>query len=125
MNETTPQDSPLEVPTFGSYSPPLGSGTSMFADSEKPAPAAASLLAQAVQGAHDTIDRLGASAAPAVEQLAERAAAAQDALEATSEQMRETGNAWVEGVRTSVRDNPLAALAAALALGLVVARITR
>jgi hypothetical protein len=38
----------------------------MLPDSEKAAPAAVGLLKQAVQGAHDTIDRLADSATPAV-----------------------------------------------------------
>lgn len=33
--------------------------------------------------------------------------------------------AWAEGVRTTVRGNPLVAVAAAFALGAVIARIAR
>jgi ElaB/YqjD/DUF883 family membrane-anchored ribosome-binding protein len=40
-------------------------------------------------------------------------------------QLRDTGDAWVESARTTVRDNPLVAIAAALTLGLLIARITR
>jgi hypothetical protein len=48
-----------------------------------------------------------------------------ETLHAQTEQWRETGDEWVEGVRSTVRSNPLASVAAALALGAVIARVTR
>lgn len=99
--------------------------TSMLPGSEKAPPAAVGLLKTAVQGAHNTIDHLADRAAPAVRQLAESVSAAGETLHAKSDQWRETGDEWVEGVRTTVRCNPLASVAAALALGVVIARITR
>lgn len=99
--------------------------TSMLPGSEKAPPAAVGLLKQAVQGAHDTIDRLADSAAPAVRQLGESVSAAGVTLQAKSDRWRETRHEWAEGVRTTVRGDPLASVAAALALGIVIARITR
>lgn len=99
--------------------------TSMLPGSEQAPPAAVGLLKTAVQGAHDTIDRLADRATPAVRQLGESVTAAGETLHAKSDQWRETGDQWVEGVRTTVRSNPLASVAAALALGVVIARITR
>lgn len=43
----------------------------------------------------------------------------------TQARLRETRDEWVEGVRASVRNNPLATVAAAVALGAVIARIAR
>lgn len=99
--------------------------TSLLPGSEKAPPASAGLLKHAVQGAHDTIDRLADRAAPAVQQLADGVAAAEEALRARSSQLRHTRDEWVEGARTTVRGNPLASVAAALALGVVIARLAR
>jgi ElaB/YqjD/DUF883 family membrane-anchored ribosome-binding protein len=93
--------------------------------SENAAQAADGMLKDAVQGAHTTIDRLADRAEPAVQQLGERVSAAGDALHAKADQLRETGDAWAESARTTVRDNPLVAIAAAVTLGLLIARITR
>lgn len=99
--------------------------TSMLPGSEAAPPATVGLMKNAVQGAHDIIDRLADSAAPAVRQLGDRVAAAEDAVQAKADAIRGTGHAWVDGMRTTVRDNPLASVAGALALGVLIARITR
>jgi ElaB/YqjD/DUF883 family membrane-anchored ribosome-binding protein len=83
------------------------------------------LLNRVVQGAHETIDRLADSAAPHVQRLQEGVATANDTLHARAGQMRETGDEWAESLRSTVRENPLAAVATALAVGLIVARLTR
>jgi ElaB/YqjD/DUF883 family membrane-anchored ribosome-binding protein len=97
----------------------------IHADSEQAPTAAVGLLKSAVQRAHDTIDRLADRATPAVRQLGDSVTATGETLQAKSDQWRETGDQWVEGVRTTVRGHPLACVAAALALGVVFARITR
>ena len=99
--------------------------TSMLPGSEKAPPAVVGLLKHAVQGAHDTIDRVADRAAPAVRQLGESASAVGETLHATTDRLRETRDAWVEGARATVRRNPLVSVAAALALGAVIVRITR
>lgn len=99
--------------------------TSMLPGSEKAPPPAVQLLKQAVRGAHDSIDRLAETVTPTVRKLGESVSAAEDALQAKSEQWRETGDAWVEGMRTTVRRNPLVCVAGALALGALIARINR
>jgi hypothetical protein len=88
--------------------------TSMLAGSEQAPAAAANLLKNAVQGAHDGIDRLG-----------ERVSAAGVTLTEKTAQLRETRDAWTEGVRCTVRQKPLASLAVALALGGVIALLMR
>ena len=99
--------------------------TSMLPGSEKAPPPAVNLLKQAVRGAHDGIDRLAETVTPAVRRLGESVSAAEEALQAKSAQLRDTGDEWVDSVRTTVRRNPLACVAAAVALGAVIARITR
>ena len=125
MNETNQLDGEPSVPSATSDYRMRVADTSMLPDSEKAAPAAVGLMKQAVQGAHDTIDRLADGAAPAVRQLGESVSAAEDALLMKAEQLRETRDEWVESVRTTVRGNPLVAIAAAATLGALVARITR
>ena len=125
MNETIHPDSKSDVPWSTHEARVRVPDTSMLPGSEKAPPAAVGLLNQAVQGAHDNIDRLAHGAAPAVRQLGEHVSATEDALPAKTGQLRESRDKWAEGMRTTVRRNPLVSVAAALALGAVIARITR
>ncbi len=93
--------------------------TSMLPGSEKPAPAVVGLLKDAVQGAHERIDRLADSAAPAVQQWGERMSAATDVLQAKADQWRGTRHEWAQSARGTVQGKPLTALASAISLGLV------
>ena len=125
MNETIQADGRSDGPM------PIGDhrvsvpDTSMLPGSEKAPPAAVKLLNRAVQGAHSTIDRVAGSAAPVARQLGEGVAAAEGAVLARTAQLRDSRDEWVENVRTTVRSNPLAAIAAAVALGALIARLTR
>ena len=83
------------------------------------------LLGRVVQGAHDTVDRLAETAAPHVQRLQEGVSSATDAVQSGAGKLRETGDEWAESLRTTVRENPLAALATALAVGMLVSRLTR
>lgn len=86
---------------------------------------ATDLMNRVVQGAHQTIDRLAEQAAPHVQRLQEGAHDANAALHNRAEQAREVGDEWAESLRCTVRQHPLAAVAAALAVGLLVAKLTR
>lgn len=125
MNDITQPDSPSDRPWPAGTPLVRVPDTSMLPGSEKAPPAAVGLLKNAVQGAHETIDRLANSAAPAVRQLGDSVAAAGETLHAKTDQLREQRDEWAEGMRSAVRSNPLAAVAAALALGIVIARISR
>lgn len=125
MNETLNHDSASDTPWSAGDHRVRVPNTSMLPGSEKAPPATVGLLRNAVQGAHATIDRLADSAAPAVRQLGESISAAEDALHVKTDQLRETRDEWVESVRNTVRGNPLVAVAAAVTLGLFIARITR
>ncbi len=83
------------------------------------------ILNRVVQGAHHTIDRLAETAAPHVQRLEQGVTTASDTLHARADQARDVGDEWAESVRSTVRENPLAAVATALAVGLLIARITR
>ena len=119
MNESNYPDSTSNVPW------PISDQRMRLPDSEKDEPAAIGLIKQAEQGAHATIDRLADSATPAVQQLGERVLAPEDALHAKADQLRETRDEWVDGARNTVRANPLAAIAAAVTFGFLIARVTR
>jgi hypothetical protein len=99
--------------------------TSMLPGSEHAPLAAVGMLNTAVRSAHDSIDRLASSAAPAVQHMGERVEAASSTLHKQGEQLRQTRDQWTQGARLAVREHPLAAVAGALLLGALVARLTR
>lgn len=125
MNDIIPPDRASDLPRANSDHPARLSGLSMPPDGEGAAPAVIGMLNHAVQGAHDAIDRAADRAVPAVRQLGERASATGEAIQATTDQLRDTRDEWVERVRTRVRGNPLATMVAAVVLGAVIARIAR
>lgn len=125
MNETVHPSLLGEVPRPRSDDPLRVADTSMLPGGEKPPLPVVDLLTNATQSAHNTIDRLADRAAPAVQQLGEGVAAAQDALQSKVLQLRGTGDVWLEGTRCTVRGNPLVSVATAFALGAVFARIVR
>ena len=88
-------------------------------------PAAVDLLQRAALGAHASIDRLADEAEPAVRRIADGLASAEAAVQGKADEWRTAGDEWVGQLRRSVRSRPLSALAAAFALGAVLARITR
>lgn len=87
--------------------------------------ASSELMERVVQGAHQTIDRLAGQAAPHVQRLEEKLSGADDLLHQRADQLREMGDVYVDSLRDTVRENPLLAVGAALALGLIIARVTR
>lgn len=128
MNETNRPDAPSAVPwpTSDMRKPLSDLSTTPGSDGSAPAaPPATRMLDQAVHRAHDTLDRLAEGVAPAVQKVGDRVSAAGDALNARTDQLRETRDEWVDGMRSTVRGNPLACLAAAVVLGAVIARLGR
>ncbi|MCK7497745.1 MAG: hypothetical protein MZW92_48515 [Comamonadaceae bacterium] len=83
------------------------------------------LLQRVVQGAHQTIDRLAERAAPHVHKLQSGVSGANEMLHTKTDEWREKGDEWTDSLRETVRDNPLAAVATALAVGMLIARLTR
>lgn len=92
---------------------------------DTPQSATAEMMTRVVKGAHDTIDQIAERATPPLEQLEHGLAQTGTALHGKAEQWRTTGDQWAESLRGSVREHPLAALAAALAAGVVIARLAR
>ena len=77
------------------------------------------------QGAHHTIDRLAETAGPQIERVEGAIAGAAVHLKDQARHAREKGDEWANDLRETVRRNPLSAVAAAIAVGALVARITR
>ena len=99
--------------------------TSMLPGSATLQALAVNPLKQAVQGAHDSIDRVAQTVLPAMQKLGENVSAAEHALHATADKLRDTGSEWADTMHTTVRRKPLACVVAAVALGAVIARVTR
>jgi len=83
------------------------------------------VLGRVVQGAHSAIDRMAETAAPAVQRLQDGVQAAGESLSQRANEAREMGDEWAESLRSTVREHPLAAVATALAVGVLVARLAR
>lgn len=123
MNEHLGNDSASDVPWPTSDHRLAVPDTSMLPGSENAPPPAAVVLKNVVKGAHHTIDRMADRAAPVVNQLGKTVTAATDVITAKTEQLRVARDDWAEGARSSVRRNPLASIAGALALGALFARL--
>lgn len=83
------------------------------------------LMDRVVRGAHETVDKLADKAKPQIQRLQDGAESASDSVYARVDQAREMTDEWAETLRTTVRENPLAAVGAALVLGLILARLAR
>lgn len=76
-------------------------------------------------GAHETVDRLTQKVGPAAEKLQDNLDDAGEMIHERADQVRQWGRAWRDGLRCGVREHPLTTVVAALALGLLLARLTR
>ncbi len=92
---------------------------------DKGAAAGQEMLNKVVQSAHSAIDRMAESAAPAVQRLHDGVQHASDTLSQRAHDAKDMGEEWAESLRSTVRDNPLTAIATALAVGVLIARLTR
>ena len=76
-----------------------------------------------IQSAHNTVDRVSDNPQSGVPHRGGTCAAARSAQNGDIRSLVET--AWAASARTTVRGNPLSWVAAAFALGAVIARFTR
>lgn len=82
------------------------------------------MLDRLVKGAHETIDRLAEKAAPLADRLGQSADSASQTLRAKADDLSELQQEWMESMRSAVRENPLTAVLAAAAIGVIVAKLT-
>jgi ElaB/YqjD/DUF883 family membrane-anchored ribosome-binding protein len=97
----------------------------MSASSLQSNPAPREAVDKVVQGAHNTIDRLATTAAPHVQKFQETLVNAGANLNSKAETLKAKGDEMTQSLRVTVRENPLAAVATALAVGMVIARLSR
>ncbi|MBT9457672.1 MAG: hypothetical protein IV097_13730 [Burkholderiaceae bacterium] len=83
------------------------------------------LVSRVAKSAHETVDRLAATAGPAVDRIRRGVDQASDSVHAGADRLSETQQEWTESLRCTVREHPLAALATAVALGVLVSRLAR
>ena len=119
------KNSPATPVWLGVSDPMPVPNTSMLPPADEAALVGDDMLKRVVQGAHASIDRLAEGVAPTVRQLEGSVSRAENALRAGTDQIRETRDEWSESLRATVRKNPLASLVGALAIGALIARITR
>ncbi|MEO5735556.1 MAG: hypothetical protein ABIN96_00740, partial [Rubrivivax sp.] len=136
---TTPTSNPFGAPP-ATGNAPVDSAVKSAASSQRTAEATAAadaalaeraarradgqdMLSRVVKGAHETIDRLADTAAPHVHKLEDSLTTANVKAHSRASHAKDVGDEWAESLRCTVRENPLAALAAALALGVVIASI--
>jgi ElaB/YqjD/DUF883 family membrane-anchored ribosome-binding protein len=106
--------------------PKSGPATSA-ADAIDAAAAAAAdrdMLRRVVQGAHEAVDRIADKAIPAVERLRERVDETSDRLHERAAQVGELKDEWAESLRMTIRERPLTAVLTALAVGVIISRLT-
>jgi ElaB/YqjD/DUF883 family membrane-anchored ribosome-binding protein len=77
-----------------------------------------------VQGAHQAVDTLAAKAAPAVERLKSSMGTASESMHERADQLSAMQEEWIESARATVREHPIASLAAAVAVGMLISRLT-
>lgn len=106
------------------------SSAGSMSSTQHPAPAVSAsvtpeLMDRVVRSAHETVDKLADKAKPQLQRLQEGASSASDSIHARVDQAREVGDEWTESLRATVREHPLAAVGTALAIGLIIARLSR
>jgi ElaB/YqjD/DUF883 family membrane-anchored ribosome-binding protein len=124
---TTPSSASPATPSVGgSGSRPTISAAADKADAaiDQAAAAERDVMRRVVQGAHEAVDRLADKAIPAVERLRGTYNDAAESLKHRADQASELKDEWTESLRMAVREHPLAAIGTALALGVILAKLT-
>ena len=75
------------------------------------------------KGAHETVDRQADAAPPPLQQSQHNQKETSDVLGQSAEQLLQMGEEKAESLRAVVRENPLASIAVAAAVGLLLARL--
>lgn len=81
------------------------------------------MLERAVQGAHETVDRLAEAAAPTAEQLTAAIEGAGAELNAQADDVLALQREWSDALRLAVREHPIAAVLGAAAVGVLLGKL--
>jgi ElaB/YqjD/DUF883 family membrane-anchored ribosome-binding protein len=96
--------------------PPFSTGTSGTSDD---------VMNRVVQGAHEAVDRVAEKAGPAVERIRSGVSGAAESLHTHAEEFGALQEQWMQSARSCVREHPLATVAVAVAVGVLLSRISR
>jgi ElaB/YqjD/DUF883 family membrane-anchored ribosome-binding protein len=121
------RSAPMSPSSASPATPSSGGSGSRPADAATDAIDAAAdrdMLRRVVQGAHEAVDRIADKAIPAVERLRERVDETSDKLRDRAAQAGELKDEWAESLRTTIRERPLTALLTAVAVGVLLSRLT-
>jgi len=123
---TTPSSASPATPSSGSSgSRPVGAAAGAAdAAIDQAADAERDVMRRVVQGAHEAVDRIADKAIPAVERLRGTYNDATESLKQRADQAMDLKDEWTESLRTAIREHPIAAVGTALALGVIIARLT-
>lgn len=117
--------SPATPSTGGSGSRPVGAAAGAAdAAIDQAADAERDVMRRVVQGAHEAVDRIADKAIPAVERLRGTYNDAAESFKQRADQAIDLKDEWTESLRTAIREHPIAAVGTALALGVIIARLT-
>ena len=117
---TTPSSaSPATPSSGGSGSRPVGAAADAQAEE-----AEHDVMRRVVQGAHEAVDRIADKAIPAVERLRGSYSDAAESLRERADQALDLKDEWTESLRSAIREHPIAAVGTALALGVIIAKLT-
>jgi ElaB/YqjD/DUF883 family membrane-anchored ribosome-binding protein len=117
--------SPATPSSGGSGSRPVGAAAGAAdAAIDQAADAERDVMRRVVQGAHEAVDRIADKAIPAVERLRGTYNDAAESLKQRADQAIDLKDEWTESLRTAIREHPIAAVGTALALGVIIARLT-
>jgi ElaB/YqjD/DUF883 family membrane-anchored ribosome-binding protein len=126
---TTPSSASPATPSSGGSGSRPTTGAGVAADKadaaiDQAAAAERDVMRRVVQGAHEAVDRLADKAIPAVERLRGTYNDAAETLKQRADQAADLKDEWTESLRMAVREHPLAAIGTALALGVILAKLT-
>ncbi len=114
--------SPEVNPFPKSEVPPLGSTGTLPGNAASTA-SADDIVNRAAETAHRAVDRMAEKAVPAVERVKSGVNEATTMLQARADQLGQLQERWVEDSRNYVREHPFTSVAAALAAGMLLARL--
>jgi ElaB/YqjD/DUF883 family membrane-anchored ribosome-binding protein len=120
---TTPSSASPATPSAGGSGSRPATATADAAI-DQAAAAERDVMRRVVQGAHEAVDRIADKAIPAVERLRGTYNDAAETIKQRADQAVDLKDEWTESLRSAVREHPLAAIGTALALGVILARIT-
>lgn len=80
-------------------------------------------VGRAASKAHETVDRVAASVAPAMDRAKAAVESTTQSLQSTAQGFVDSGDAWVQDARSYVRERPLTALGVTALAAFLISRL--